>query len=467
MDFAGHCSVIQAVNTHRFTTVKRRQRTSKVVSQLADVERVPQRPAGSFLETGVPSKYQQPNRRSSSEAAQKQKPHHQEQFGISSSSTTTSITNRDTKDRDLKVEALWASPVHFGMFIGILLVQVMLVISKTVQRLEKKIDDIDNKVTRIYYSRARSFWHYPPFKLVSRRYNYLTSKRRKLQKESQVVHDDTFSYPQSYSPTSPVRTRDEVSFDVENEETVDYTQMHQCPDIIDNAQMFQNPDSIDNAQTHQYADSMDNTESIQNTENDAVFHSDDSLGVRCISSSPESNRPETPQSPIYTPQDYHCGFKINPGSSTMTHYSDFENPNLHTTISSASTILRGSHLPRGELMPIRNPEMKQLALLEAQSTPVIDPNTFGLSSSCTKAVVKGLGKPLNWSMNDVITFLNRLDPPFADRLYSTIREHDIDGKALLLLNIDVMIKYMRMNVGVALKLSSYIQKLKKGVNCRP
>ncbi|XP_041502625.1 sex comb on midleg-like protein 1 [Microtus oregoni] len=401
-------------------TVKRRQRPSKVVSQLADVERVPQRPAGSFLETGVPSKYKEP-----------QPPEIRE---IEEPKAIVDIMN------------------HFQ------------VISKTVQRLEKKIDGIDNKVTRIYYSRARSFWHYPPFKLVSRRYNYLTSKRVKLQKESQVVHDDTFSYPQSYSPTSPVRTRDEVSFDVENEETIDYTQTHPCPDIIDNAQMFQNPDSIDNAQTYQYADSMDNTESIQNTENDAVFHSDDSLGVRCISSSPESNRPETPQSPVYTPQNYHCRI---PGSSTRTHYSDFENPNLHTTISSASTILRGSHIPRAELMPIRNPEMKRLALLEAQSTPVIDPNTFGLSSSCTKAVMKGLGKPLNWSVNDVVTFLNRLDPPLADQLYSTIREHDIDGKALLLLNTDIMIKYMRMKVGVALKLISYIQKLKKGVNCRP
>ena len=217
-----------------------------------------------------------------------------------------------------------------------------------------------------------------PFKLVSRKYNYLRSKRLKLQKESQVVHDDSFSYPQSYSLTSPVRTRDEASFDVENEETIDYTQRHQCPDTIDNAQKFQNPDSIDNAQTYQYADSMDNAESIQNTENDAVFHSDESLGVRRISSSPESNNhPESPMSPVYTPQNYHGRFERNPASPTMTHHTDFENSNLYSTISSASTILSGSNLPLGELIPIRTPEMKRSALLQAQSTPVIDPNTFG------------------------------------------------------------------------------------------
>ncbi|XP_041910320.1 sex comb on midleg-like protein 1 [Arvicola amphibius] len=365
-------------------------------------------------------------------------------------------------------------------------------ISKAIQSLEKKFDDMNNKVTKIYYSRSRSFWHYPPLKSVVRRYNYLSSKRLKLMKESRVDQEDTYSFPQSYSPTSPVRRRDEESLDIENDEIIDYTRTYQYSDSVDNAQMFQYPDSIDNAQTYQYsdsignaqtyqysdsignaqtfqyADSIDNAESIQNTKNDAVFHYEDSQRVVCISSS-ESDFQASPLSPIYTAQNYqqYCRFKKSPGSSTMTHYSDLENPNLDTTTSSTSTMMKESTLPQGELIPIQNPEMKRLALLEAQSTPVIDPNTFGLSSKCTKAVVRDLGKPLNWSVNDVITFLNRLDPPLADQLYATIREHDIDGKALLLLSTDVMIKYVRMKVGVALKLSSYIQKLKKGVNCKP
>ncbi|KAK7804700.1 hypothetical protein U0070_022403 [Myodes glareolus] len=320
-----------------------------------------------------------------------------------------------------------------------------------------------------------------PLKSVSRRYDYLKSKRLKLQEESQIVHDNTFSYPQSYSPTSPVRTRDDYNPDVENEETVDYTQtchhsnsidntqMYQYLDSIGNAQSFQYADSIGNAQAFQDAESMDNTGSIQNTENDAVFQSDDSQGVICISSSPESDYQETPLSPKYTAQssEEDCGFKTIPGSSTMIHYSDFENPNLNTITSSTPVMMKESTHPQGELIPIQNPEMKRLALLEAQSTPVIDPNTFGLSSKCTNAAMKDLGQPLNWSVNDVITFLNRLDPPLADQLYSTIREHDIDGKALLLLSTDVMIKFMRIKVGVALKLGSYIQKLKERENCSP
>lgn len=44
---------------------------------------------------------------------------------------------------------------------------------------------------------------------------------------------------------------------------------------------------------------------------------------------------------------------------------------------------------------------------------------------------------------------------------------DIDGKALLLLSTDVMVKFMRIKVGVAVKLGSYIQKLKERENCSP
>lgn len=230
-----------------------------------------------------------------------------------------------------------------------------------------------------------------PLRSVSRKYDYLKSKRLKLQKESQIVHASTSSYLQSYSPTSPVRTRDNYNLDVENEETVDYTQicqysnsvdntqMVQHPDSIDNTQMSQNLDSIGNVQTFQHTESMDNTGSIQNTETDAVVQSDDSQGVICISSSPESDYQETPQSPTYTAQSYeeYCGFKTTPGSSTMIHYSDFENPNLNTITSSTPIMMKESTHPQGELIPIQNPEMKQLALLEAQSTPVIDPNTFG------------------------------------------------------------------------------------------
>lgn len=40
--------------------------------------------------------------------------------------------------------------------------------------------------------------------------------------------------------------------------------------------------------------------------------------------------------------------------------------------------------------------------------------------------------------------------------------HEIDGKALLLLRSDVMMKYMGLKLGPALKLSYHIDRLKQG-----
>ncbi|NP_001361133.1 sex comb on midleg-like protein 1 isoform X1 [Mus musculus] len=462
------------------------------------------------------------------------------------------------------------------------------IIFKTVQRMEKRFNEIDEKLTKVYYARSRSFWNYPPLKSATRKYNYLTpKKRRKVQKVREVVDDDPFAYPQSYSPTSPVRRREGYNQDMENIEPMDCTLPFQYTDTIDNSQTFQYTDTIDNSQTFQYTDTVDlsqtvqytdtvdlnqtvqytdtvdlnqtvqytdtvdlsqtlqntdtvdlsqtvqytdtvdlnqtvqytdtvdlnqtvqntdtvdlsqtlqntdtvdlsqtlqntdtvnnaqpfqytntvnNTVGIQNTENNDVFHSENSQEAVLVRSSLERDYQETPPSPTYTTESYEQYYRLRnvPGSSTMPFYSDIEIPNMDTITSAPSTSREASTLPPGELIPIRNPEMRRRAFLEALLTPVIDPNTFGSSSECTRTVVRHLGYPVNWSVNDVITFLNRLDPPLADQLYPTIKKHDIDGKAMLLISSDTMIKYMGVKVGVAMKFENYIRTLKEKVNC--
>ncbi|XP_031232622.1 sex comb on midleg-like protein 1 [Mastomys coucha] len=360
---------------------------------------------------------------------------------------------------------------------------------KTVQRLENMLDEMDEKVTKIYRARSRSFWNYPPFKSAVRKYNYLMPKRVKVQKRRKLVHDDSFNYPQSYSSTSPVHRREEYNQDMENIESMDYSLPLQCSDTDNNSQAVQYTDTVDlsqtikytdtvdlsqtikytdtvdNAQLFQYTNTVNNTEGIQNTENNSVLHSENSQEEESSESSPERDYQETPPSPTYTAQTYeqYYRYKDVPGSSTMPYYSDFEIPNMDNITSTPSTSREANTLPPGELIPIQNPEMRRMALLEAQRTPVIDPDTFGSSPECNSAVVRQLGYPINWSVNDVITFLNRLDPPLADQLYPTIRKHDIDGKALLLINSDTMIKYMEVKVGVAMKFENYIRKLKEGV----
>uniref|UniRef100_A0A8D0YZ88 Scm polycomb group protein homolog 1 n=1 Tax=Sus scrofa TaxID=9823 RepID=A0A8D0YZ88_PIG len=69
--------------------------------------------------------------------------------------------------------------------------------------------------------------------------------------------------------------------------------------------------------------------------------------------------------------------------------------------------------------------------------------------------------PSSWTVEDVMQFVREADPqlgPHAD----LFRKHEIDGKALLLLRSDVMMKYMGLKLGPALKLSYHIERLKQG-----
>lgn len=70
--------------------------------------------------------------------------------------------------------------------------------------------------------------------------------------------------------------------------------------------------------------------------------------------------------------------------------------------------------------------------------------------------------PSTWSIEDVMKFVKDADPmalaPHAD----LFRRHEIDGKALLLLRSDMIMKYMGLKLGPALKLCYHIERLKHG-----
>ncbi|XP_020669077.1 polycomb protein SCMH1 isoform X3 [Pogona vitticeps] len=73
----------------------------------------------------------------------------------------------------------------------------------------------------------------------------------------------------------------------------------------------------------------------------------------------------------------------------------------------------------------------------------------------------GTRDPSAWRVEDVMQFVKEADPqlgPHAD----LFRKHEIDGKALLLLRSDMMMKYMGLKLGPALKLTYHIDKLKQG-----
>ncbi|XP_039867129.1 polycomb protein SCMH1 isoform X1 [Simochromis diagramma] len=67
----------------------------------------------------------------------------------------------------------------------------------------------------------------------------------------------------------------------------------------------------------------------------------------------------------------------------------------------------------------------------------------------------------SWSVDDVIRFVQEADPHTLGPHVELFRKHEIDGKALMLLRSDVIMKYMGLKLGPALKLCHHIEKLKQ------
>ncbi|XP_063312994.1 sex comb on midleg-like protein 2 [Pelobates fuscus] len=70
--------------------------------------------------------------------------------------------------------------------------------------------------------------------------------------------------------------------------------------------------------------------------------------------------------------------------------------------------------------------------------------------------------PTTWSVDDVICFVKESDPQALAPHAELFRRHEIDGTALLLLRSDMIMKYMGLKLGPALKLCYHIERLKQG-----
>uniref|UniRef100_A0A3P8YLS5 SAM domain-containing protein n=1 Tax=Esox lucius TaxID=8010 RepID=A0A3P8YLS5_ESOLU len=75
----------------------------------------------------------------------------------------------------------------------------------------------------------------------------------------------------------------------------------------------------------------------------------------------------------------------------------------------------------------------------------------------------GLGRsPSTWSIDEVMQFVRDADPSALGPHAELFRKHEIDGKALMLLRSDMVMKYMGLKLGPALKLCHHIERLKQG-----
>ncbi|XP_036003410.1 sex comb on midleg-like protein 4 isoform X2 [Fundulus heteroclitus] len=69
--------------------------------------------------------------------------------------------------------------------------------------------------------------------------------------------------------------------------------------------------------------------------------------------------------------------------------------------------------------------------------------------------------PSNWGVEDVVWFIKEADPQALAPHAEAFRKHEIDGDALLLLKSEMMMKYLGLKLGPALKLCFHIDRLRQ------
>ncbi|KAM9704698.1 uncharacterized protein scml4 isoform 1-T1 [Menidia menidia] len=69
--------------------------------------------------------------------------------------------------------------------------------------------------------------------------------------------------------------------------------------------------------------------------------------------------------------------------------------------------------------------------------------------------------PSSWGIEDVVWFIKEADPQALGPHADAFRKHEIDGDALLLLKSEMMMKYLGLKLGPALKLCYHIDRLKQ------
>lgn len=99
-----------------------------------------------------------------------------------------------------------------------------------------------------------------------------------------------------------------------------------------------------------------------------------------------------------------------------------------------------------------------LAKQSRKSVPELEAATSTTQSESSAIRIPST-EPGEWTIEDVIHYIAITDPALGQHA-DLFRKHEIDGKALLLLNSDMMMKYMGLKLGPALKICNLVNRIK-------
>ncbi|XP_066105613.1 sex comb on midleg-like protein 1 isoform X2 [Saccopteryx bilineata] len=309
------------------------------------------------------------------------------------------------------------------------------VIQDTVQNLDNKFTGFNRKVSKLYRFHTKLIRQKRKLLSYVCKHRYQLFRKTKLQKrkEKDPPLPASLSGSENYSPTSPVR--------------------RPTPDSPENTvgAYYQSPDS-------QLWDHESFEEQETHLSQSPTF-------------SPGCTAPYPPCLPRYTGS----GPDADPVQGTSS-VPCCASPVAHSTTSGlsavqASTLAPAAVLDQGISHPAHNPEvLAYLPLLESErldraaSALHNTADCGGNSAAETDSDMPGKvlpDDPSTWSVEEVILFLKQRDPQTLTPIEDVFRERDIDGKAMLMLQTDIMLSHMGLKLGTVVKLRHYIEKLKQ------
>ncbi|KAM9310342.1 polycomb protein SCMH1 [Pholidichthys leucotaenia] len=170
----------------------------------------------------------------------------------------------------------------------------------------------------------------------------------------------------------------------------------------------------------------------------------------------------------YTPERRHFGDSLmtGPGRGAKRFFQDF-----NSSSSKLSKILRHStdgesfrenNVGAAERIPKSPLSQNATGLtLGLRSPPKLLRHNSSSGSGSFRESPRPSGQDPNlWTVEEVMQYIREIDPVLAPHA-DLFRKHEIDGNALLLLRSDMMMKYMGLKLGPALKLAFHIDKLKR------
>uniref|UniRef100_A0A3Q0QSA0 Scm polycomb group protein like 2 n=1 Tax=Amphilophus citrinellus TaxID=61819 RepID=A0A3Q0QSA0_AMPCI len=144
---------------------------------------------------------------------------------------------------------------------------------------------------------------------------------------------------------------------------------------------------------------------------------------------------------------------MTPRPQTMRSSSEY-----HSQASSLYHHSNSTPMRRLSSNPAETSSTQPLRRVEAASSTT-GPEALGSERESLQLPNKN---PSSWSIEEVMQFVRDADPTALAPHAELFRKHEIDGKALMLLRSDMIMKYMGLKLGPALKLCHHIERLKQG-----